>query len=235
MKFAHPFLFSSLMAVLVAASSRPVMVPAAGDPMPDSPSGAIKLPKPVHDGRTSLEKTLLERRSVRQYKNAPILLSDLSQLLWAGQGISGPGGRRTAPSAGALYPLDIYVVAGNVAGLSAGIYSYDPHKHELNRIAEGDARTELSKAALGQSSIKSAPTVLVLSAVYERTTVKYGERGIRYVHMEAGHAAQNIYLQAAALDLGTVVIGAFDDDGIRQVLHMKGRERPLYLLPVGKK
>ena len=225
MKFAHPFLFSSLMAMLVAA---------AGDPLPDPPSGAIKLPKPVQDGRTSLEKTLQERRSIRQYKNAPIPLSDLSQLLWASQGISGPGGRRTAPSAGALFPLNVYIIAGNVTGLSAGIYSYDPHKHELTRVAEGDARAEMSKAALGQSSIKNAPAVLVLSAVYERTTVKYGERGIRYVHMEAGHAAQNIYLQAAALNLGTVVIGAFDDDGIRRVLRMTGREHPLYLMPVGK-
>jgi SagB-type dehydrogenase family enzyme len=225
MKFAHPFLFSSLMAMLVAAAS---------DPLPDPPSAAIKLPQPVHDGRTSLEKTLQERRSIRQYKNAPIALSDLSQLLWASQGISGSGGRRTAPSAGALFPLNVYIIAGNVTGLSAGIYSYDPHKHELTRVAEGDARAEMSKAALGQSSIKSAPAVLVLSAVYERTTVKYGERGIRYVHMEAGHAAQNIYLQAAALNLGTVVIGAFDDDGIRRVLRMTGREHPLYLMPVGK-
>ena len=225
MKFAHPFLFSSLMAMLVAA---------AGDPLPDPPSGAIKLPQPIHDGRTSLEKTLQERRSIRQYKNAPIALSDLSQLLWASQGISGSGGRRTAPSAGALFPLDVYIIAGNVTGLSAGIYSYDPHNHELTRVAEGDARAEMSKAALGQSSIKNAPAVLVLSAVYERTTIKYGERGIRYVHMEAGHAAQNIYLQAAALNLGTVVIGAFDDDGIRRVLRMTGREHPLYLMPVGK-
>ena len=234
MTFAYPFLFSSLMAILVAAGSRPAMVPAASDPLPGPPSGAIKLPQPVRDGETSLEKTLQERRSIRQYKNAPISLSDLSQLLWAAQGISGSGGRRTAPSAGALFPLEIYVIAGKVTGLSAGVYAYNPHKHELSRVAEGDARTELSKAALGQSSIKNAPAVLVLSSVYERTTVKYGERGIRYVHMEAGHAAQNIYLQAAALNLGTVVIGAFDDDGIGKVLHMTGREHPLYLMPVGK-
>ena len=105
MKFAHPFLFSSLMSILVAAGSRPVMVPAEGDTLPEQPSGAIKLPQPVHKGRTSLEKTLQERRSIRQYKNTPIPLSDLSQLLWAAQGISGSGGRRTAPSAGALFSL----------------------------------------------------------------------------------------------------------------------------------
>lgn len=235
MKFARPVLFSSLMTVLFAARSRLATVSAAGDPLPNPLSGVIKLPQPVYDGRTSLEKAFELRRSLRQYKNAPIPLSDLSQLLWAAQGISGSGGRRTAPSAGALYPLEVYIVAGNITGLSAGIYSYDPHKHELSRIAEDDARSELSKAALGQSSIKNAPAVLVLSAVYERTTVKYGERSIRYVHMEAGHAAQNVYLQAAALNLGTVVIGAFDDDGIRKVLHMTVREHPLYLMPVGKK
>jgi SagB-type dehydrogenase family enzyme len=225
MKLAHPVLFSSLMAVLFAS----------GVSLPEPLSGVIKLPQPVLDGRTSLEKALQERRSLRQYKNAPLPLADLSQLLWAAQGISGSGGRRTAPSAGALYPLELYIVTGNITGLSAGIYSYDPHKHELSRIAEDDVRSELSKAALGQASIKSAPAVLVLSAVYERTMVKYSERGIRYVHMEAGHAAQNVYLQAAALDLGTVVIGAFDDDGIRKVLHMAVREHPLYLMPVGKK
>lgn len=146
------------------------------------------------------------------------------------QGISDTGGRRTAPSAGALYPLEVCVVAGNVTGLSVGIYSYDPHKHELSRTLDRDKRVELSKAALGQSSIKNAAAVLVISAVYERVTVKYGERGIRYLHMEAGHAAQNVFL-----DLGTVVIGAFHDEQVRAVLHLPGQVQPLYLMPVGKK
>ena len=195
----------------------------------------IKLPSPLVAGKTSVESALNKRRSVRQYKNLPISLPDLSQLLWAAQGISGSGGRRTAPSAGALYPLEVYVVAGKVTGLPAGIYSYNPHKHELRRIAEGDSRTELSKAALGQSPIKTAAAVLVLSALHERTTVKYGERGVRYVHMEAGHAAQNVFLQAVSLDLGTVVIGAFQDEQVRAVLHLPEQEQPLCLMPVGKK
>lgn len=162
-------------------------------------------------------------------------LADLSQLLWAAQGISCSGGKRTAPSAGALYPLDVYVVAGAVAGLSAGIYSYGPRKHELHRIAEGDARGKLSNAALGQSSINNAAAILVFSAVYDRVMVKYGERGIRYVHMEAGHAAQNVHLQAVSLDLGTVVIGAFRDEQVRAVLHLSEHEQPLSIMPVGKK
>jgi SagB-type dehydrogenase family enzyme len=201
----------------------------------DDTRGPIKLPQPVRDGKTSIEKSLSDRRSIRQYKNLPITLADLAQLLWAAQGMSGTGGRRTAPSAGALYPLELCVVAGNVTGLSAGIYLYDPLKHELNRTTEGDARSELSKAALNQPSIKNAPAVLVISAVFERTTIKYGERGVRYVHMEAGHAAQNVYLQAAALDLGTVVIGAFGDDAVIKVLGLPERQQPLYIMPIGRK
>lgn len=127
------------------------------------------------------------------------------------------------------------MVAGKVTGLPVGIYSYDPHQHELSRILDSDKRAELSKAALGQSSIKNAAAILVISAVYERVTVKYGERGIRYVHMEAGHAAQNVFLQAVSLDLGTVVIGAFHDEEMRAVLHLRGQEQPLYIMPVGKK
>lgn len=201
----------------------------------DDTGAPVKLPGPVYASKTSVEKALHERRSIRQYRNLPVTLQDLSQLLWAAQGTSGSGGRRTAPSAGALYPLELCVAAGNVAGLSAGIYSYDPHKHELSRVLDSDKRAELSKAALGQSSIKNAAAVLIISAVYERVTDKYGERGIRYVHMEAGHAAENVFLQAVSLELGTVVIGAFHDEEVRTVLHLRGQEQPLYIMPVGKK
>ena len=233
MMLFRPVLFSSLLTAFFATSSH-----AAGDAQ--TPSSAvspkvIRLPQPRSDGTMSVEKALQERRSIRQYKNLPIALSDLSQLLWAAQGISGAGGKRTAPSAGALYPLEVYVVAGKVTGLSAGIYSYDQRTNELSRIVEGDARAELSKAALGQASIKNAAAVLVFTAVYERTTGKYGERGIRYVHMEAGHAAQNVYLQAQSLELGTVVIGAFPDEQVRAVLHLPEQERPLIIMPIGKK
>ncbi len=230
MKPAYPAIVASLTLFFCALPPFPVVVHAAGEP-----AGVVKLPPPVLDGGVSLEKALSERRSVRQYQDRPLSLADLSQLLWAAQGVTGTGGKRTAPSAGALYPLNVYVVAGNVSGLPAGIYAYDPQRHELRRIAEGDARPALSAAALRQSQIKSAPAVFVISAVYERTTVKYGERGIRYVHMEAGHAAENVYLQATARKLGTVVVGAFDDDEVRKVVSMTDGEHPLYLMPVGQK
>lgn len=194
----------------------------------------IKLPQPNYDGTISVETALRERRSVREYKNVPITLSDLSQLLWAAQGMSGSRGLRTAPSAGALYPLEVYVAAGNVDGLGPGMYVYKPEGHELLKISDGDARIALSRAAGGQPAVRDAPAVLVISAVYERTMVKYGERGIRYVHMEAGHAAENVYLQAVSLNLGTVVIGAFDDERLKKAAHLTVREEPLYIMPVGR-
>ncbi len=201
----------------------------------DSSPSMITLPQPVFEGKTSVEKALRERRSVRTYRTMPLTLPELSQLLWAAQGVTGPEGTRTAPSAGALYPLEVSVVAGNVSGLASGVYVYKPDGHGLLKVADGDKRTELSRAALGQPAIKNAAAVIVISGVYERTTIKYGERGIRYVHMEAGHAAQNVYLQAVSLDLGTVVIGAFDDEGVKKAANLTIREQPLYIMPVGKK
>lgn len=195
----------------------------------------IKLPEPGNDSPTSIEQALLKRRSVRDYKDEPLTLTEVSQLLWAAQGITDPRGFRTAPSAGALYPLEVYVVVGNVNNLSDGIYRYKPHVHELERILEGDKRAELCIAALGQSSVKDGAIAIVFSAVYERTTQKYGERGIRYVHIEVGHSAQNVYLQAVSLDLGTVVIGAFQDDAVKIITNMPDEEHPLYIMPVGRK
>jgi len=204
------------------------------DNMPEYKSETIKLPEPAEDSKTSIEKALLKRRSVRSFKDVSLTLAEVSQLLWAAQGITSPRGLRTTPSAGALYPLEVYIVAGNVDALPDGVYHYRPVKHELIRIVKGDKRNELCAAALGQTSVRNAAAVLVFAAVYERTTVKYGERGIRYVHMEAGHTAQNVFLQAVPLNLGTVVIGAFDDDGVRKVLKISDREQPLYIMPVGR-
>jgi len=196
----------------------------------------IKLPQPKYDSKFSVEKTLLERRSVRNYKDEALTLAEVSQLLWAAQGITDKaGGLRTAPSAGALYPLETYLVAGKVTGLSSCLYKYKPRGHELEKIADGDKRAELSKAALGQSSVKEAPVVIAISAVYTRITGKYGERGIRYTDMEAGHAGENVALQAVALDLGTVMVGAFNDDNVKKVLNLPAEEKPLYLIPVGRK
>ena len=196
--------------------------------------GRISLPTPRYEGRTSLERHLFNRRSVREFKNRPLSLAELSQLLWAAQGITHRGGYRTAPSAGALYPLDLYVLAGNVSGLSSGLYRYSPRKHGLVNITSEDKRLRLRLAAFDQPPVSEAGIVLVFCGVYKRTTWKYGQRGIRYVHMEAGHAAQNVYLQAASLQLGTVVLGAFDDMKVRDVLGLK-EEEPLYLMPVGKR
>jgi SagB-type dehydrogenase family enzyme len=183
---------------------------------------------------TSLEEALLKRRSVRSYRENPLTLAEAGQLLWAAQGITGAGGLRTAPSAGALYPLEILLVAGEVEGILPGVYRYHPPDHTLTRIREGDLRKDLSAAALGQAAVEMAPAVLAITAVYGRTTGKYGERGIRYVHMEAGHCAENVQLQAVSLDLGTVTIGAFDDRRVGEVLGLDPEETPLYLIPVGR-
>lgn len=217
---------------------------AAVDPTP--PEDVIRLPAPSHDSNTSIEQALLQRRSSREFGSEPLSLSDVSQLLWAAQGITGSGGLRTAPSAGALYPLEVYVVVGNVDSLKPGVYKYVPGEHVIVRVADGDKRGNLSAVALGQPSIKNAAVVLIIAGVYERTTGKYDtpvhdERsgadypaGVKYVHMEAGHASQNVYLESVSLGLGTVAIGAFSEDGVRRIAGMPGDERPLYLMPVGR-
>lgn len=194
----------------------------------------IKLPDPEYAGSLSVEATLLRRRSVREYKKAPLELSEISQLLWAAQGVSSARGYKTAPSAGALYPLELYMVASNVNGLEQGVYKYRPDRHELKRIIKGERQKKLYKAALAQECVKDAAAVFVITAVYKRTTGKYGERGVRYVHMEVGHAAQNIYLQAASLGLGTVVVGAFSDDRVKQAIGAEKSEEPLCIMPIGK-
>lgn len=205
------------------------------EPVPVAEHNAeIKLPEPKYDSETSIEEALLERRSIREYKDEPMTLSEVSQLLWAAQGITDPRGFRTAPSAGATFPLEVYVVVGDVNNLSEGIYKYKPHEHELERVVEGDKRVELCDAALGQRCVEEGAIVIVFSAVYERTTGRYGDRGVRYVHMEVGHAAQDVYLQAVSLNLGTVVVGAFSDDEVKKIINMPDEERPLYIMPVGK-
>ena len=193
----------------------------------------VMLPKPRYESDVSLEQVLRARRSHREFLPSALSLGQVGQLLWAAQGVSSPEGGRTAPSAGALYPLETYLVAGKVESLAAGVYRYDPAHHGLQPVASGDRRAALAAAALGQEWVASPPAVLVLTAVYRRTMVKYGERGIRYVHMEAGHAAQNVALQATALGLGVVTVGAFSDADVKAVLGLDGSEEPLYLLPVG--
>lgn len=193
----------------------------------------IKLPSPVFASKTSVEEALKKRRSIRSYKNLPVTLQVVAQLLWAAQGITADSGFRTTPSAGALYPLEIYLVSGNIEKLTPGIYHYIPAKHTLQKLKEGDVRTQLAKAAIGQEPVKFGAADIVITAVFSRTTKKYGNKGKRFVLMEAGHAAQNIYLESVSLNLGTVSIGAFDDTQIKNILHLK-EEDPLYILPIGK-
>jgi SagB-type dehydrogenase family enzyme len=204
----------------------------------DGPSinynNSIALPEPSYESDTSIEEVLLARRSIREYKGGALTLKEVGQLLWAAQGITDPSGKRTAPSAGALYPLEIYVVVGNVEGVDAGVYKYRPEPHDLVKVLDGDRRKDLTRVALNQSYISEGAIDIVITAVYERVTRKYGERGVTYTHLEAGHAAQNICLQVVALNLGTVTIGAFEDDGVKKVLELPTDEEPLYIMPVGR-
>jgi SagB-type dehydrogenase family enzyme len=210
----------------------PQATPDDGSKIPHS--GRIALPPPKVSGTISVEEALLARRSVREYAAEPLDIAQVSQLLWAAQGITSPSGFRTAPSAGALYPLEVFVACGNVTGLLPGVYRYIPDSHALERIIDRDIRDDLYRAALRQESVRNAPAVIAITADYNRTMRKYGERGIRYVHMEAGHASENICLQAYSLGLGTVTIGAFDDGAVKDLLGMPQGFAPLYLMPVGR-
>ncbi len=193
----------------------------------------IDLPDPIKDGKISIEKALTLRRSIRSYTDEPLELDDLAQLLWSAQGITNEQGFRTAPSAGATFPLDMFVFVNDVETLGTGIYHYHPHEHQLELLREEDVSSPLFRACLSQSMILDGAVVLIFAAVFERTTDRYGERGERYVHNEIGHASQNVHLQAAALDLGTVVIGAYRDDEVEEILQLGEQYSVLYLMPVG--
>jgi SagB-type dehydrogenase family enzyme len=192
------------------------------------------LPRPNIDGATPLEATLRERRSEREFSGEPLSLADLSQLLWAAQGISRPGGQRTAPSAGATYPNEQYVAVWNVDGLGPGLYKYRVASHDLVELMTEDLRDEVGVVALGQNWLARAPAVIVIAAAVDRTAARYGQRAVRYVHMEVGGVTQNIYLQATALELGTVFVGAFSDTGVKAVLRLPENEHPLAIMPVGR-
>jgi SagB-type dehydrogenase family enzyme len=187
----------------------------------------IDLPRPQVTGGGSLAEALAQRRSVRGYQPLPLDMADISQLLWAAQGVTSKTGQRTAPSAGGLYPLELYVIT------EGGRYHYYPNGHQLDVLGEDDVRRELSRAALSQEAVEEAAAIFVVAAVYSRTEQKYGERAERYVKLEAGHAAQNLLLQAVSLGLGAVPIGAFHDDEVREVLDLPSDHQPLYLIPVG--
>lgn len=217
-------LFAMAISSILIASAAPA---SKGEEV-KSVSDRTRLPAPARAGRMSLEEAVTRRRSVREFRAKALTPEQLAQLLWAAQGITHPEGFRTAPSAGALYPLEVYVVTAN------GLFAYQPRGHELDRRSGRDLRSALCQAALAQESVREAPAVFVIAAVYERTAKKYGPtRSPRYVHLEAGHAAQNLLLQAVALGLGAVPIGAFSDAQVQRVLLLSAAEQPIYLIPVG--
>jgi len=202
-------------------------------PGPQRSDSVIKLPPPDTVGQVTVEQALWHRRSVRAFVDESLSLKQVGQLLWAAQGLNRGLVGRTAPSAGATYPMELYLVAGKLKGLKPGVYHYGFDGHFLALAKGGDRRASLAEAALGQGSILAAPAVLVLAADFSRTARAYGQRAPRYVYMEAGHIGENVHLQCEALGLGTVMIGAFQDDRVKKFLGT-GQE-PLYIMPVGRK
>jgi len=202
----------------------------------------VYLPLPRKITNMSVEEAILLRRSIRDYTSDPIRLEYLAMILWAAYGITKPRwGFRASPSAGATYPLEVYVVIGEKGVLiregeylKPGVYKYDVHRHLLILVKPGDVRRDLATAALGQEWVENAPVNLVICAVFERTTTHYGERGrVRYVPMEVGHLGQNVYLMATALGYGVVVVGAFYDDKVQVVINARSEEIPMYIIPIG--
>lgn len=231
--------------VAIVAAGAPAWAQAkGGDPVKGNEPAKIKLPAPKLDGTVSVEKAIKERRSVRSFSGEALTLEETAQLLWAAYGITKPmphgpaflrGGLRAAPSAGALYPLEIYLVAGKVTGLADGIYRYVSEEHALVLVHKGDRRGILFQAAYEQDWIGQAPATLVFAAVFRRTTVKYGDRGEkRYVWMDAGFAGENVYLQARALGLGCCIAGAFQDAAVWRAMKLPKNEMPICILSVGR-
>lgn len=219
-----PLLFG-IVGYLTACSS---FAPDEQISMENSMGKVTSLPQPQIEGLMSLEEALTLRRSVREFSSEVLSSGEISQLLWAAQGITDPRGYRSAPSAGALYPLELFVV------MAEGVFNYDPYANALSLIVEGDLRRDLYLVALSQDSILQAPLTMVFTAVYDRTEVRYGPaRTPRYIQMEVGHAAQNLLLQVVSLGLGAVPIGAFEDDRVHAVLNLPPDHEPLYLIPIG--
>ncbi|MEA3501736.1 MAG: SagB/ThcOx family dehydrogenase [Actinomycetota bacterium] len=174
----------------------------------------------------SLDEALATRRTMRELSGPPLTDTEISQLLWSAQGLT-PAGNRTSPSAGATYPTELYLLTAR------GVFHYRPHHHDLEIVSGEDKRLSLFDNAVGQEAVRDAPAVFFVTAVFARTAAKYEDRAVRYVHIEAGHVAQNLLLQATALGLGAVPVGSFDDDAVSEILDLPGDHEPLYLLPVG--
>jgi len=197
----------------------------------------VKLPPPSYQGSMSVEEALKARRTVREFAARGLDLKQVSQLLWGADGLSDPRGHRTAASAGATYPLEIYLVVGErgVADLPAGVYRYLVQEHVLEPGVNGDLRQAVARASLHQTWMTHAPVIVVIAAEYRRCTARYGERGLMYTHMEAGHVGTNVFLQAEALGLGAGIVGAFEDQGLSQELQLPRDYAPLLVMPVGYK
>lgn len=220
-----------LVAVLTALSAVPpsIIVPAAV-----AQEYAVRLPEPRRDGRVSLEAALWARRSVRAFTRDSLALADVAQLLWAAQGANRPDGHRTAPSAGATYPLEVLLLPARVQGLPAGTYRYRSGDHALSLVQAGDQVAPFLASGARSAWLADAAAFLVITGVGERTSRRYGERGERYVAIEVGHAAQNVALQVAALGLGTTYVGSFSDSAVARVLGLPAGERAYAVLPIGR-
>ena len=196
----------------------------------------MKLPQPKLEGSISVEQAIHQRRTIRNYRSRRLELEQLSQLLWAAQGITGRRRfKRAAPSAGALYPMDIYAVVGqdSVDQMEAGVYHYEPRGHILTPLSKEDLRDHVARAAISQMWMADAPINLVITAEYSRATGKYGKRGIRYALIEAGHIGQNLFLQAEALGLKAGIVGAFRDNKVIEIMNLPRMHEPLLIMPIG--
>jgi len=194
----------------------------------------IQLPHPLFTGSFSIEETLLKRRSTRQFSNCSLSLAEIGQLLWAAQGITTEDGKRTAPSAGGICPLETYLIAGNVETLASGVYKYDPGTHQIRPTVSGDFRVPLAGASFNQNCVSDGAAIIAFCATYEAMNAKYGPGSEKYIDMEVGHASQNVHLQAVSLGLGTVVVAALREKEVRGIMALPANEKPIYLMPVGK-
>lgn len=218
-----------------------IMVPiclggCARAPAPMIPIETIVLPRDFVKGNLSVFDAIVSRRSVREYADTPLTLEELSTLLFTTQGVTEPDGKRAAPSAGALYPMETYAVVNNVDGLDSGLYHYLPQTHSLELLKRGEFGADMARLCVNQPWLSDAATDIVWTAVHSRTTSKYGQRGLRYIDMEAGHISENLYLQGNSIGLGVVAIGAFDEDGMNRFLGVDGKEESaVYVNAIGRR
>ena len=227
-----------ILIILLAATIAYLIWPKSGETQQMIVTGTVNLPEPQITGTMSVEQAIHDRRSVRRYTNEPLTLQDISQLMWAAQGITDQKTKfRTVPSGGHTYPLEVYILIGkgSVNGLNEGVYHYNPFSNTLERILGSDVRSELSQAANGQPWVKEAPVSIIITGNYQKMIDKYKDEKLstRFVDMEAGHAGQNIYLESGARNLVTVALGSFKDDQVHQILRIPGNEKTLYIYPVG--